>query len=1127
MSSGDDRQGFVNPYSTGGGGTVLEHRYGAMLLSRLLTGDPIPGLGDHVTPTLIRFQASAVSPVDDLLVVGSTVGGEERWLSIGVRRSPKLVVSEEASVKLITAYVRTVVEHWPELDAGRWKLQLAVRPSCVPALELKALAEAARAAGGAAEFRKDMSLDRYLRKEVRERLAEFDKIIDRIAKSPSVAASGVDPSELAWRVLSKLSLAELHLEGVDDSDRTTSVALLKAVTPDGRNGTGSDLFSRLAELVGDYAPHGSRVRISTVYADLHGVTCLKPPPEDVVLDLSGGTTDPAVRADSLMRGPINAIAGLSSHVARAEAAIDGDPAVAAHEFETVARVLDSKGFVGHATLLRQQCARDLRAAGHVNAAVGVLATLLEGLISQAAEHEARVVSGELRRLRESGGLAPAVERLAHDTLVLYASVNHPFDDLAPLLEVFDSGRSKPIYALVLSETAVATDQTGLVLERADALVQLAHSADEELVRVRIELAVAEARRDWSDLLARAARQHFEPKLAALVRARYARHLTLGAQPDEAAAMWWDAINSGALAEVGDDAAEWLYSVRFNSYHYGPVTAESETHPLAQAMRLSGGNIAKRRGDDYNSALGELRDEKLPAACQSARRALRNSVTYGHLGSELMAAELLADVFAAAGEAERAARLYARAGRSEKLTNLLGEVGDRYIDLSPSFEARTPWERYSAYKAIATQADLVPDVDVRPLVQRAVEDFKAGLATRIRQAPFPFAPALENVALDAAASLTHRAGLDQVRELLGLLEPLVQREPNRYRHSDEGHVRSLAAVLDRNDELGPVAAEQLLDLLALNGSVSQQVMKIAGDSIAGRVDLFSERLPSLIESSFSAAWLLAGLGMIPPDGSQAVDRAYKTLISPYQEPPGVLSMGLPLGLNAMLVRHLPEAKCEAAARMQLTRAMDNGQPALNRAAAIDALRVLSTSVSAEMRVELFNAGICFARGSEDGSLLDDLTGSPHPLSDIRVNFGASSLSVPGLQLAAVASEDAVTAGLVESLAAQLLAAGSRETGNGVAQALVWLGAHTDGLSPEALAIHENPSIRSVAAVRWVRSAQRDPQTGLRLADDRDYHVRLSLAVAVGQAQHHNDDTLGAVHDRLASDLRFSVRRAVGK
>lgn len=49
---------------------MLEHQYGATLLAGLLTGDPMPELGDDATPVEVRFQASPVSAVDDLLITG-------------------------------------------------------------------------------------------------------------------------------------------------------------------------------------------------------------------------------------------------------------------------------------------------------------------------------------------------------------------------------------------------------------------------------------------------------------------------------------------------------------------------------------------------------------------------------------------------------------------------------------------------------------------------------------------------------------------------------------------------------------------------------------------------------------------------------------------------------------------------------------------------------------------------------------------------------------------------------------------------------------------------------------------------------------------------------------------------
>jgi hypothetical protein len=126
MTAGDVEPQTATSYATGGGGTVLEHQYGAILLCNLLTGDPTPELGDDAIPVSVRFQASAISPVDDLVVAGRTPDGGKRRVSIGVRRAPALVASEDASARLLISYLRVVTKHWGEVQAGRRRLALVV-----------------------------------------------------------------------------------------------------------------------------------------------------------------------------------------------------------------------------------------------------------------------------------------------------------------------------------------------------------------------------------------------------------------------------------------------------------------------------------------------------------------------------------------------------------------------------------------------------------------------------------------------------------------------------------------------------------------------------------------------------------------------------------------------------------------------------------------------------------------------------------------------------------------------------------------------------------------------------------------------------------------------------------------
>jgi hypothetical protein len=82
VGSTDD--GFASPYATGGGGTVLEHPCGAVLLAALLLRHPVLGLGDGFTLREVRFQQGATCPVGDL-VVSRRRRAVRRDLLLGVR----------------------------------------------------------------------------------------------------------------------------------------------------------------------------------------------------------------------------------------------------------------------------------------------------------------------------------------------------------------------------------------------------------------------------------------------------------------------------------------------------------------------------------------------------------------------------------------------------------------------------------------------------------------------------------------------------------------------------------------------------------------------------------------------------------------------------------------------------------------------------------------------------------------------------------------------------------------------------------------------------------------------------------------------------------------------------------
>ncbi|MFC4859199.1 hypothetical protein [Actinophytocola glycyrrhizae] len=273
MSIGDARSHVAaSPYSTGGGGTVFEHRYAATVLGCLLTGDPVTGLGDDARPILVRFQASAVSPVDDVLVEGQTADGGVRRMSVGVRRAPTFVASETPSEQLFVSYLQVVAEHWEEVAAGRWRLALAVASPNSAVRQLRALCVIAEATDDEAAFRAKVTEPGQASQPVVARLGHIDTLVQAAAARANIDSTVIAPHVLTWRLLSTLRPLEVRLEGPDQFDRTIAVRQLRPATHEGTAVAADRLFTRLAELTGRYAPAGAEVTERLLRRDLAGIT---------------------------------------------------------------------------------------------------------------------------------------------------------------------------------------------------------------------------------------------------------------------------------------------------------------------------------------------------------------------------------------------------------------------------------------------------------------------------------------------------------------------------------------------------------------------------------------------------------------------------------------------------------------------------------------------------------------------------------------------------------------------------------------------------------------------------------------------------------------------------------------
>jgi len=258
-----------SPYSTGGGGVWIEHRYAATLVAALLTEDPISELGDDVVPHSVRLQASYISPIDDVVVEGCTRDGLVRRVSIGVRRDPGLTTSDEKSVPLVRSFLRVVTRHWDEVATGRWRVALAVGVSSTAVQQTDALARIARSVSSAAGFRIAVERPGAAKVAVRARLKHLDALVVAAVKDQD-DLSQVGAEELTWRWLMALRVRQMRLEGVDESDRGTAVSALRRIVADEATTAADDVFAHLAERSGAWASSAAELDQTMVRRELSG-----------------------------------------------------------------------------------------------------------------------------------------------------------------------------------------------------------------------------------------------------------------------------------------------------------------------------------------------------------------------------------------------------------------------------------------------------------------------------------------------------------------------------------------------------------------------------------------------------------------------------------------------------------------------------------------------------------------------------------------------------------------------------------------------------------------------------------------------------------------------------------------
>jgi hypothetical protein len=832
-------------------------------------------------------------------------------------------------------------------------------------------------------------------------------------------------------------------------------------------------------------------------------------------------------ADAILRGPLEAL-GLDDVVARGQEVLASDPSQAAGLYGQVATALEGSEFAGFAGTFRQRQADASVQAGEANTAVRVLADLAW----QDAEvgfgfrmHEAaRWLEGLATKEDAAATIAlmidvfNAVERWYVDPFIELDEVASRIADL-----VFEAAPGAHAAALWLAESALASEQEDLLqrfLSMFDAVaLERQKRTESDEVAVRLRLCMADATGEWDSLLGRTLRGRLGRRQAMLVHARHGRYLAWRSEPEAADKSYRLAIDQACQAGLNSEAAAALRSIWTVGVRYGLPDEDWFGAPeLARAVQALGGEYLRTGYDRRGAGVSGLADGKLPAALKDLRAFLRSSAVSGQLASEIEAHSLLGKLYVRAGELGLATKHYVRAGDSTAVEEVLAGAST-YVDCAQELQRNTPWERATALAALAAEGDLIPDDQVDALARTAFER-----STGERQGLS--APWVWLSAHKLLAALGSRLPDDLAEQVLDLLEPLIAREPDQYRHNDKEHVQIVAALLLRYPEMRDRTGKHLLSLMAASPAVGQLTLKHGWDAIQSGSDALLDGLRALGSDGCEAA--LEALLFLEEDHPLLIEQARALMEKATNRPerkPGRYPVGSDLPRIAPFVRILPEEERVRFSEVAMATAGDASEMEVNRADALGAIRVVARSLPDDLRANLFRRIMSLAAAPGFSKFDEHLNAGLHPLSAFRFDLGFGSLVPQAVHTAAGLAQTRDEFEQIIGAASSLFRTGDEFATNQAAHALAQLPPEELTIDVRILAGSPIRWARQLAAVSWAARPDTAPTVGRDLATDPDSSVRRSLASSLGRLAETRPDLADELRELLSRDPSASVRSEV--
>ncbi|HUZ56383.1 MAG TPA: hypothetical protein VMU94_28150 [Streptosporangiaceae bacterium] len=909
-----------------------------------------------------------------------------------------------------------------------------------------------------------------------------------------------------------------------------------------------------AEQLNDYLRYHADIVARFWTRETAAVFCTGAPPPGV----PAPPPDRQEQAEWILVGPLRT-SSMTPMLRQADATRASSPADSAALYGQIAARLQEEGFRAHATIMRSRQLDALGEAGCHDQAAELAAQLAANALHHGDRTEPRRLSQLLDTLASQAASAktshPAVTRM-HARLInaAVAFALDPLGDPDTLLRALHDEGSEaagygPLLVLMLAEDQLAARPDRLAA--LDGLISATITQEEQSqapgrddIVLRLRLLRGEYEGSERGRLLQAARRHHVPgRHAALISAREARRCCLESRAEEALEGWRDAVSDAIHAGLADTAADWLYSIRDLNVRYGPWTTElDEEHRLAQALHVTGsGRLLDRSRDAREAAMSAMVSNQPREAVLAARRWLTDAVVTGSWADEEDALSFLGDLYENNNEPLLAASYFQRAGQDKKLTDLADKVGDLRLPIGSLKGA--PWWTLNARAAlISAQADLLDDPTASALLADLTDLAVRGRAGELTDAPNH---SLTLQATRSACALAPRGTPEQALAVLEMLAPDVPREPNHYSHTDDAHATTCADIAIAHPSLTMTAMTRLLDLAAYDvqsalkliatGRMLAILKTPSGRERVGRQPtrgaltederkILRDRAVRLADQPLYLADVFRFY--LQPDHPAVKARAELARDRIINRPPpqqGRAAWGTVLAIDSYLATGLGRDDQIACLNKLIDIARDPGEVSEIRQDALTGAADLATIQSADSKEVAFDASMPFVVGQKDGSHLDELTGTPHPLSWLKISMGAASLRGAGLRLSVAA---AVTDGQQEWIrdqAIHMLGADDASDVHDAAAALARLPAETtQNVDVSLLAAHPYYGVRQAAAVLTVRQPARHSDTAKRLATDRDVRVRRVLAAEAARAAADSSGTLTAILETLTQDARHSVR-----